>query len=64
MECVKQHGHCILPTQYQKKQQLAHWAKYLRRESHKLFTTGTSTAALKKAMELAELGFYKKKKGF
>jgi hypothetical protein len=45
-------------------QQLAHWAKYLRRESHKLYTTGTSKVKLEKFIELAELGFYKKKNGF
>jgi hypothetical protein len=39
-------------------------ANYLRRESHKLFTTVTSKFKLEKAMELAELGFYKKKNGF
>jgi hypothetical protein len=33
-------------------------------ESHKLFITGTSNVKLEKAMELAELGFYKKKNGF
>jgi hypothetical protein len=40
-EFVKQHGHCGVPTRYPQNQQLAHWAKYLRHESHKLFTTGT-----------------------
>jgi hypothetical protein len=60
-EFVKQHGHCVVPTQYPQNQQLAHWAKYLRHESHKLFTTGTSKVKLEKAMELAELDFYKKK---
>jgi hypothetical protein len=59
-EFVKQHGHCVVPTHYPQNQQLAHWAKYLRRESHKLFTTGTSKVKLEKAMKLAELGFYKK----
>jgi hypothetical protein len=38
--------------------------KYLQRESHKLFTTGTSKVKVKKAVELAELGFYKKNSGF
>jgi hypothetical protein len=56
-EFVKQQGHCVVPTHYPQHQQLAHWAKYLRRESHKLFTTGTSKVKLEKAMELAELGF-------
>jgi hypothetical protein len=60
-EFVKQHGHCFVTTHYPQKQQLAHWAKYLRHESHKKFTTGTSKVKLEKAMELAELGFYKKK---
>jgi hypothetical protein len=64
MECVKQHGHCVVPTRHPQNQQLAHWVKYLRRESHKLFTTGTSKVKLEKAMELAKLGFYKKKNGF
>jgi hypothetical protein len=32
--------------------------------SHKLFTTETSKVKLEKAVELAELGFYKKKNGF
>jgi hypothetical protein len=64
-EFFKQHGHCVVPTRYpQQNQQLAHWAKYLRRESRKLFTTGTSKVKLEKAMELAELGFYKKKNEF
>jgi hypothetical protein len=57
-EFVKQHGHWVVPTQYPPNQKLAHWAKYLLRESHKLFTTGTSKVKLEKAMELAELGFY------
>jgi hypothetical protein len=55
---------CVVPTQYPQNQQLAHWAKYLRRESHTLFTTGTSKVKLENAKELAELGFYKKKHGF
>jgi hypothetical protein len=63
-EFVKQHGHCVVLTRYPQNQQLADWAKYLRRESHKCFTTGTSKVKLEKAMELAELGFYKKKNGF
>jgi hypothetical protein len=61
---VKQHGHCVLPTRYPQNQQLAHWAKYLRREGHTLFTTGTSKVKLEKAMELVELGFYKNKNVF
>jgi hypothetical protein len=52
MEFVKQHGHCVVPTHCPQNQQLAHWAKYLRCESHKLFTTGTSKVKLEKAMEL------------
>jgi hypothetical protein len=40
-EFVKPHGHYVVPTQYQQNQQLAHRVKYLRHESHKLFTTGT-----------------------
>jgi hypothetical protein len=32
--------------------------------SHNFFTTGTSKFKLEKSMELAELGFYKKKNGF
>jgi hypothetical protein len=60
-EFVKQHGHYVVPTHYPQNQQLAHWSKYLCRESHKLFTTGTSKVKLENAMELAELGFYKKK---
>jgi hypothetical protein len=63
-EFVKQHGHYIVPTQYPQNQQLAHWVKYLIRESHKLFTTGTSKVKFEKAMELVELGFYKKKNRF
>jgi hypothetical protein len=63
-EFVKQSGHCVVPTRYPQNQQLAHWSKYLRRESHTLFTTGTSKVKLEKAMELAELGFYKKKNWF
>jgi hypothetical protein len=63
-EFVKQHGHCVVPTRYPQNQQLAHSAKYLCHESHKLSTTGTSKVKLEKAMELAELGFYKKKNGF
>jgi hypothetical protein len=63
-EFAKQHGHCVVPTQYPQNQQLDHWAKYQRRESHKLFTTGTSKVKLEKAMELAALGLYKKKNGF
>jgi hypothetical protein len=47
-EFVKQHGHCVVPTQYPQNQQLDHWAKYLRRESHKLFTIGTSKVKLEK----------------
>jgi TnpA family transposase len=35
-------------------------AKYVRRESHKLFTIGASKVKLEKAVELAKLGFYKK----
>jgi hypothetical protein len=62
-EFAKQHGHCVVPTCYPQNQQLSHWAKYLRHESHKLFTTGTSQVKLEKAMELAELAFYKKKNG-
>jgi hypothetical protein len=54
-EFFKQHGHCVVRTRYPKNQKLAHWAKYLRRESHKLFTTETSKIKLEKAMELAEL---------
>jgi hypothetical protein len=64
LEFVKQYGHCVVPTHYPQNQQLVHWAKYLPRESYKLFTTGTSKVKLEKAMELAELGFYKKKNGF
>jgi hypothetical protein len=60
----KQHGHCVIPTHFPQNQQLAHWSKYLRGESHKLFTTGTSKVKLEKAMELVELGFYKKNNGF
>jgi hypothetical protein len=63
-EFVKQHGHCVVPTRYPQNQQLSHWAKYLGRETRKLFTTGTSKVRLEKAMELAELGFYKEKNGF
>jgi hypothetical protein len=59
-EFVKQHGHCVVPTCYPQKQKLDHWAKYLRPESHKLFTTGTTKVNLEKGMELAALGFYKK----
>ena len=58
---AEQHGHCIVPTSYPENQQLAHWAKYLRLEGHKLFATGASKIKLEKAMELADLGFYKKK---
>jgi hypothetical protein len=48
-EFIKQHGHYAVPTLcYAQNQQLAHWAKYLRRESHKLFTTGKSKAILKR----------------
>jgi hypothetical protein len=64
MEFVTRHGHCGVPTCYPQKQQLAHGVKYLRHESHKLFTTGTSKVKLENAMELAELGFYKKNNGF
>jgi hypothetical protein len=64
VEFVKHHGRCVVPTQYPQNQQLAHWAKYVRRESHKLFTIGTSKFKLEKAMELAKLGFYKKKNWF
>jgi hypothetical protein len=64
MEFVKHHGNCVVPTKYQQNQQLAHWAKFLRHESHQLFTTGTSKVKIEKAMELAEFGFYKKKNGF
>jgi hypothetical protein len=63
-EFVKQHGHCFVPTRYPQNQQLAHWANYIRRESHKRFKTGTSKVKLEYAMELKELGFYKKKNGF
>jgi hypothetical protein len=63
-EFVKQHEHRVVPTQYPQNQQLAHWAKYLPRESRKLFTTGTSKVKLEKAIGLAELRFYKNKKGF
>jgi hypothetical protein len=63
-EFVKQNGHCIVPTHYPQNQQLAHWAKYLRHESHKIVTTGTSIVKLENAMELVGLGFYKKKNGF
>jgi hypothetical protein len=51
-EIVKQHAHCVVPTHYPQNQQLAQSAKYLRCESHKLFTTGTSKVKLEKAMEL------------
>jgi hypothetical protein len=61
---VKQHGYFVVLTRCAQNQQLAHWAKYLHRESHKLFTTGTSKVKLEKAMELAYIGFYKKKNGF
>jgi hypothetical protein len=50
-EFVKQHGHCDVQTRYPQNQQLAHWAKYLRHESQKPFTTGTSKVKLEKAME-------------
>jgi hypothetical protein len=63
-EFVKQHRHCVVPACYPQSKQLAHWAKYLRREIHKLFTTGTSKFKLEKAIGLAELGFYKKKNVF
>jgi hypothetical protein len=63
-ECVKQHDHGVVPTYYPQNHQLAHWVKYLHHESRKLFTTGTSQVRLDKAMELDELGFYKKKNGF
>jgi hypothetical protein len=64
VEFVKHHGHCVVRARFPQNQQLAHWAKYLRRESHKLFTTGTSKFKLENIMELAELGFYKKKNIF
>jgi hypothetical protein len=63
VEFVKQHGHYVVPTRYPQNQQLAHWAKYVCRENRKLSTTGTSKVKLEKAMELAELGFYKNKNG-
>jgi hypothetical protein len=63
-EFSKQHGQCVIPTHYPQIQKLAHWDKYLRHESHKLFTTGTSKVKLEKSMELDELGFYKNKNGF
>jgi hypothetical protein len=63
-EFLKQHGNCVVPTQYTQNQQFDHWVHFLRRESHKLFAIGTSKVKLEKAMELAELGFYKKKNGF
>jgi hypothetical protein len=53
----------VLFQQYPQNQKIAHWAKYLRNESHKLFTIRTSKVKLEKAMELVELGFYKKKNG-
>jgi hypothetical protein len=62
MESVKQHGHCVVPKNYPQNQQLAHWSKYLRHESHKLFTTETSKVKLEKAME--QDWVYKKKNGF
>jgi hypothetical protein len=40
-EVVKQHKNYVAPTYYPQNQELAHWAKYLRRESPTLFTTGT-----------------------
>jgi hypothetical protein len=55
---------CVVPTQYPQNQQLAHWYKYLRRESYTFFTAGTSKVKLEKGMELVELGFNKKKSGF
>jgi hypothetical protein len=58
-EFSKQHGHCVVPTHYPQNQQLSHWIKYPRHESHKLFTKGTSKVKLEKAMELAKLGSYK-----
>jgi hypothetical protein len=64
VEFFKQHGHCVVPTHDPQNQQLAHWVKYLRHESHTLFATGTSKVKLDKSMELAELGFYKKKNVF
>jgi hypothetical protein len=63
-EVAKQDGKCVIPIQYPQNQQLAHWANYLRCESHKLFTTGTSKFKLENSMELAELGFYKKNNVF
>jgi hypothetical protein len=60
-EFVKQHGHFVVTTQYPQNHQPAHWVNYLRRESHKIFTTGKSKVKIEKAMELVELGFYKKK---
>jgi hypothetical protein len=63
-EFVKQHGHCAVPTRYPQNQQLAHRAKYLRRKSHRLFTSGTSKAKLENAMELEDLVLYKKNNGF
>jgi hypothetical protein len=63
-EFVKQHGHFVVLTHVPQNKQLSHWAKYLRRESHKLFTAGTSKVKFEKATELAELRFYKKKNGF
>jgi hypothetical protein len=64
LEFFKQHGRCVVPTRYPQNQQLFHWSKYLHCESRKLFTTGTPKVNLENAMELAELGFYKKKNGF
>jgi hypothetical protein len=52
-EFDKQHGHCVVPTHYPQNHQLAHWGKYLRRESHTLFPTRTSKVKPEKAMKLA-----------
>jgi hypothetical protein len=46
-EFVKRHGHYVVPTHYP--------------QNH-FFTTRTSKVKLEKAMELSELGFYKKKR--
>jgi hypothetical protein len=54
----------VVPTYYPLDQQLTDWVKYLHHISRKLFTRGTSTDKLEKAMELAELGFCKKKNEF
>jgi hypothetical protein len=62
-EIFNQRGHFVVPTSIQKTRNLLTGSSTFAMKAIHL-STGRLKVMLKKAMELAELGFYKKKNGF